>query len=200
MPGVGKTTAIERTVKKLKELCPDLQIKGFYTKELRSAVHHQREGFEVIMCDTGTRVILAHQSKVKNSPYKVSKYAVDIKTFEEVVLPQMFPPIAENAKAVVVIDEIGKMECFSKKFAQTVTEILNQASAKKDHHNLMVVGTIALKAQEPFIRAVKLRADVDVWKVTRENRDAIPEQIIQHFLGSKRNLKKVAAKKKELNE
>jgi len=57
------------------------------------------------------------------SNYKVGKYFVDVDLFENIAIPAL--ETAEIESDIVVIDEIGKMELFSKKFEETVKRILS---------------------------------------------------------------------------
>lgn len=74
---------------------------------------------------------------------------------------------------IIVIDEIGKMECFSKLFVQKVLEALDSSK--------IVVGTIKEKGDE-IINKIKLRNDTELIKLTLENRDNLPNLIYQKVL------------------
>jgi nucleoside-triphosphatase len=69
---------------------------------------------------------------------------------------------------LIVLDEIGRMECFSQRFVDAVTALLNSSK--------LLIATIALKG-EGFIRDVKARPDCRLVMVTRENRDHLPGEI-----------------------
>lgn len=58
---------------------------------------------------------------------------------------------------MVILDEIGKMECFSKVFIKTVAEVLNAEN--------IVIGTIT-RGGDDFIRSVKQRDDLELIEVT----------------------------------
>lgn len=124
-PGVGKTTLIRKIADELKDFCPV----GFYTSEIREGGN--RKGFELVSLD-GKRGILSHIN-IK-SPYRVSKYRVDIKGFED-FLDTI--PFLDLKTVLIIIDEIGKMECMSDKFKKLLKEILNSQKP--------VIATIALK-------------------------------------------------------
>jgi nucleoside-triphosphatase len=59
---------------------------------------------------------------------------------------------------LLIVDEIGKMECLSREFVDKITRLLNGPST--------VVATIALKGAG-FIRQVKERADCRLVTVTK---------------------------------
>jgi nucleoside-triphosphatase len=73
-PGIGKTTLIKKLATELADLRPV----GFYTEEIRE--NGVRRGFELESL-SGQRGLLSHID-IK-SPYRVSKYGVDIKCFED---------------------------------------------------------------------------------------------------------------------
>ena len=66
---------------------------------------------------------------------------------------------------MIVIDEIGKMECYSDAFRRFLTEALSS--------NRLVIATIALKGGG-VIRDVKKRSDITLLEITRSNRDELP--------------------------
>lgn len=157
-PGVGKTTVIMRAL----EMMPDIRATGFYTRELRGP--KGRAGFEAITLD-GRRRILAHVNF--KGPHRVSKYGVDVAGFEGEIVPAIDPTLHPEAQ-LIVIDEVGKMECFSPKFRETVVRALDSGKA--------VLGTIGVRGGG-FIQSLKRRDDVEVIEVTRGNRDRLPERL-----------------------
>jgi nucleoside-triphosphatase len=157
LPGVGKTTLIRKV---LAGLPPALPVAGFFTGELREGGH--RVGFEIEALD-GRRGILSHVRF--QSPYRVGRYGVDIGGFEKLVLPLLRAGEAD----LYVIDEIGKMECFSGPFIQTVTALLDAGPT--------VFGSVALKGGG-FIERVKARRDVTLVEVAVRTRDDLVGQIV----------------------
>jgi nucleoside-triphosphatase len=65
---------------------------------------------------------------------------------------------------LIVIDEIGKMECFSELFKKILVRLLNS-----EHR---VLGSITMKGDR-FIRQIKTRDDVLLVTVTPKNRDKL---------------------------
>jgi nucleoside-triphosphatase len=157
-PGIGKTTLIKKIEGELAESHPA----GFYTEEIRE--NGARKGFELISL-SGRRGLLSHVNI--RSPYRVSKYGVDVKIFEDFLdLIPFFAPETE----IVIIDEIGKMECFSQKFEQLVKRFLD--SEKK------FIATISLKGSG-FIAQVKKRNDIKLFEMSPSNRDALLSEILR---------------------
>ena len=157
LPGIGKTTLIKKISEELKHLHPV----GFYTTEIRE--EGMRKGFELISLE-GKKGILSHID-IK-SPYRVGKYEVDIKSFED-FLDQIkfFPPTI----GLIIIDEIGKMECYSDKFKKLLKEILDSEK--------WVIATIARKGSG-LIAEVKKRKDIKLFEMTSSNRDSLLSEIL----------------------
>jgi nucleoside-triphosphatase len=154
-PGVGKTTVLRRAAERLS----DLEIRGFTTEEIREA--GQRVGFRIETFD-GRSEILAHV-KIR-SPHKVSKYGVDLAVLERVIAEQF----SATRAGVAMIDEIGKMECLSTRFVETVGSLLIETE--------IFVATVALRGGG-FIDAVKRRPGLTLWRVSRANRDQMSENL-----------------------
>ena len=113
-PKAGKTTLIRDLVKELKK--KGFRVGGFVSPEERH--HGTRMAFRVMDVDTGKSAMLA---SVKGDGPKISKYHVDIKSFESIALPAMEK---SGSYDVMVIDEIGLMELKSRKFANMLDELL----------------------------------------------------------------------------
>ena len=158
-PSSGKTTVIKKVIQKL---C--LPINGFYTEEEK--LGDRRVGFLMKSLD-GQKGYLAHQNI--SSPFKIRRYGVSTKNIESIAVPSIKP----RKNSVIILDEIGKMECFSKVFVKAATEALNAEN--------IVLGTITLGGNE-FIKAVKLRDDLELIEVTLDNRDELPDLLIEKIM------------------
>jgi len=150
-PRSGKSTLIERIVSRL-----DRPVAGFLTREIRE--RGRRVGFTINTLD-GQEGVLAHVGH--KSKHKVGQYGVNLADLDRIAVPSIQPV---DPAALVIVDEIGKMECFSEKFRQAVLDLLDS-----DHD---VLGSIALKGGS-FIRSIKARVDVEVIEVTPANRDGL---------------------------
>ncbi len=126
---------------------------GFYTEEIRS--QGVREGFRLVTLD-GQDAILAHVNI--HSPYRVSKYGVDIDSLDQVGVSALHRAARECD--LVVIDEIGKMELFSASFREAVLHLID--SGKR------VLGSIML-SPNPWADAIKRKPQVNLVEVTRAN-------------------------------
>jgi nucleoside-triphosphatase len=156
LPGSGKTTLVRRVAEELKPFQPA----GFFTSEIR--VGNIRKGFELRGLD-GKKGMLAHVDIP--SHYRVGKYGVDVKGFE--VFLQAVPLLAAST-GLILIDEIGKMECFSVLFKDLVRRILDS--------DKVVLATIALKG-DGFIERIKGREDVHLIELTENRRDRLAQEI-----------------------
>lgn len=157
-PGIGKTTLIRRVAEQLQQK----DIGGFYTKEIREA--GQRQGFCLVTFQ-GEEGIIAHVKFEQR--YRVSKYGVDVVTIDH---------FAETALAladevdVYLIDEIGKMECFSQVFISAVELLLDS--------DKLVIATIAKKGNGLIERAKQWQGS-QLWEVTHANREGLVSQVVE---------------------
>jgi len=155
-PGTGKTSLIRQVLAGIKG-----KSGGFYTEEIRS--RGIRQGFRLVTLD-GQSAILAHVDI--HSPYRVSKYGVDIDSLDKVGVSAL--QRAAQQYDLVVIDEIGKMELFSVEFRNSVSEIID--SGKK------VLGTIMFNPN-PWADAIKRKPQVNLITVTRVNYHQVLEEL-----------------------
>ena len=158
-PSSGKTTVIKKIIKKLNH-----PANGFYTEEER--VEGKRVGFLMKTLD-GKRGYLAHED-IK-SDFHIRRYGVSIENIETIAVPSIAP--AKNN--IIILDEIGKMECFSEAFKQAVTVAL--------HSSNIVIGTITFGGDD-FILKIKDRGDMEIHEVTTDNRNALPDIIVKKIM------------------
>jgi nucleoside-triphosphatase len=157
-PGSGKTTVATRVAALLVER--GIDVAGFVTHEVRE--RGRRVGFDVETIG-GERATLAHVTLA--GPPRVGRYGVDLAAFERVGVPALAKP---RPQGVVVVDEIGKMELASQRFREAVLRLLDGPAA--------VVATVHV-FRDPFTDELKRRPDVERIRLTRETREALPEQI-----------------------
>jgi len=162
-PGCGKTTVVRKVADILRD-----GASGFYTEEIRDA-KKQRIGFRVVTLD-GKRGELADIISV-HGPC-VGTYRVNVESFERVALSSL-----EMEKGrILIIDEIGKMECFSETFVRRVREIFQAGYP--------VLATIPLRGGGEFLEEIRRQRDVKTFIVTIENRGALPAQLAEMLLGA----------------
>lgn len=149
-PGVGKTTVIRRLAGALADLEPT----GFCTEEIREG--GRRVGFRLSGFHGETGVL----ARVGRGPPRVGRYGVDVEGLEA-----FLARVPWDRGRVILLDEIGRMECLSGRFVSLVERLLEDPRP--------VVATRALKvppAVAPLLEAVPHR----VLRVTERNRDALP--------------------------
>jgi len=166
-PKCGKTTFIKLLFKELSPLKPA----GFYTEEIREK--GIRVGFALYDQNLKFCGTLAHINF--STPYKVSKYSVDIKNFEKFLKNFNF-----RESKIIIIDEIGKMEAFSNYFKELIIEILNS--------DKIFIGTIAQKGT-PFIEEIKKRSDIKIFDLSFFSKENILKDIKLKILQKGENFK-----------
>ena len=166
-PGVGKTTLLQRVLAEL----PGLRLAGFTTAEIRGP--RGRLGFRAAALG-GPEIVLAHVNLLtaRRTPHRVGAYGVDVAAFEREIVPLL--DVRRCEVDLFVVDEIGKMECFSQTFVGAVEQLLADPRP--------LLGTIALRGPA-FIATVRGRPDVVLLEVTRDNRDALVEEIVARVPG-----------------
>jgi nucleoside-triphosphatase len=161
LPGVGKTTLIRKLVERLTEYRPA----GFYTEEIRNE-RGTREGFRLVtLC--GRQLVLSHVRHP--GPHRVSRYGVDVAGFER-LLEEL--DLRHSPSSLIIIDEIGKMECFSRKFCSLVETLLDSETS--------VIATVAEKGGG-LVAQVKQRRDLRLMKVSPTNRDELFWRLSRSF-------------------
>lgn len=131
------------------------KVAGFYTQEISQ--NNIRKGFRWTRLDGATGV-LAHVD-IKGT-FKIGKYGVDITGFEKSVVPVLDSERSDIK--LFVIDEIGKMECLSKKFVSAIRQLF--ASERS------VLATVAQKGTG-LISEIKSYPFVRLFNLTRQGFD-----------------------------
>ena len=150
MPGVGKTVLMKKLCVIFKEFNPA----GFFTSE----IIENNEITGVVMENlNGDGRILAHVNL--KSKYSVGKYKIDMKGFEDFLQHIL---LKEKKTGLYFIDEIGKIECESKKFSKLIVELLN---ADKP-----VIATIPEKGTG-LLSEIKKRDDIRLFELTPHNQE-----------------------------
>ena len=156
-PGYGKSTVLMKVIDILKS--KGLKVGGFMTPDIRE--RGKRIGFKVIDINSSEEGILSSVNQ-KNGP-KVGKYRVNLEDFERVALKAL--DFAVKECDILCIDELGTMELFSKKFKEKIENIL-----KLDKLIIIVLHRNLIRKYEKYGK---------IFYVTPENRNKLPEEIIQ---------------------
>jgi len=134
---------------------------GFLTQEIREG--GIRKGFELVTFD-GRRQVLSHVNIP--GPHRVGRYGVDLAGFE-ILLENL--DLRHAPSHLVILDEIGKMECLSPRFIQEVGALLDSSK--------MVIATVGLKGGG-FPATVRSRQGCQVVTVTLSNRSTLANTLL----------------------
>ena len=158
-PGVGKTTLTLRVVDALRERGHDPA--GFVTGEIRRG--GRRTGFTV----TGLRSGAEHLLAVDGGPGpRVGRYGVDVDAFESVALNELEAGL--DLAAVLVADEIGKMELLSVRFCDLLPAVFEARRLLATVH----------AHRHPVTDELKRRPDVHVLRLARDIPDGLVEALV----------------------
>ncbi len=158
-PQCGKTTVIKKVVMSYSGQCV-----GFYTEEVRR--HGRRLGFEIITLN-GRRGWLSHVDFP--GPPRVGKYGVDLKSLHRLALPALTLSAGVD---LVIIDEIGKMECLSPQFIAAVERLWFAP--------VPMLMTVADRGGG-FSQQVKTWPGALLIPVTPSNRNELPTEILRRL-------------------
>ncbi len=156
-PQCGKTTVVQKVVARWPG-----QAAGFYTREGREA--GRRLGFEIVTL-AGDRAWLSHVDFP--GPLRVGKYGVNLENFHRVALPALEGPPGVD---LVVVDEVGKMECLSPRFVAAMERLWRQP--------VPLLITVAEKGGG-YIAAIKAKPGKTLLTVTSANRDELPGRLLE---------------------
>jgi nucleoside-triphosphatase len=158
-PGSGKSTVMLRCVDVLRE--HGFSVGGVATPEIRSG--GLRTGFSVVDIASSRRAIMATVNV--DSRFRVGKYGVDLEAFESVALQAL--DHAEKKCDIVCIDEIGRMELFSKPFKEKVEALIDGSKP--------VIAVLHRSYSDVYGRSGTLL------NVSPENREQLPRLVIERM-------------------
>jgi nucleoside-triphosphatase len=165
-PGVGKTTVLMKTVNALKE--QGYSVGGMISREIREG--GTRVGFEILNLNSSERGWLAHVNQ-KSGP-QVGKYRVNLSDLNSIGAEAIV--YAMKNCDVIAIDEVGPMELFSEKFRDAVRRVLESPK--------LVMAVVHWKVQDKLINHAKSREDAEIFTVTAENKEQLPETLAEKTL------------------
>ena len=160
-PGIGKTSTLRRSVKDLKNR--KYAVGGMICREVREA--GVRVGFEIMDLSTGQRGWLAHVNQPTGP--RIGKYRVNL-TDLDVIGASAILDALQNAD-VLAVDEIGPMELSSTAFSNALVRAVESSKP--------LFGTIHYGLRNSLVNNIKNREDVEILKVTYENRENLHKLI-----------------------
>lgn len=158
-PGVGKSTVLLRTIELLRK--HGYSVGGFVTPEVR--ICGRRVGFVVKDLVSGNELQFAGIGEIGR---RLGKYGVNVEKFDCVALPALRYAM-ENCD-VIAIDEIGRMELFSKAFERELGRVLAMEKP--------LIATLHRKLRRRF------EDKGVVIEVTQANRSELPERLLKALL------------------
>ena len=162
-PGVGKTTAVIRVTRALKER--GIKVGGIVSRELRT--NNMRIGFEFIDLTTNDTNVLA--SITGNGP-KVGKYFVNLAGCR--FAAERLTNAIRNSE-VIICDEIGPMELKSRDFIDSVKHLLD--ADKK------VIVVVHQKLQHLLIDEFRNKSSLLI-NVDLENREKVNQILLDRLI------------------
>ncbi|WXG46118.1 MAG: NTPase [Candidatus Atabeyarchaeum deiterrae] len=169
-PGSGKTRLIQKIVQDLKG--SGVNVGGLVTPDVR--IGGERTGFHIVDLLTGEKGLMADASY--NSDIKVGRYGVNLAVIREIGVSALYRAISKSD--IIIIDEIGKMELYSKEFQEAVERAISSAKP--------LLGTVGERLMHPFVARIKTMAGVQLMTLSRSNWDETYEKIKEIILQSKK--------------
>jgi len=159
-PGVGKTTIIRKVIEALGD-----RAGGFYTEEITGP--GGRHGIKLITL-YGEQTTIAHKDLKAPRYPRVGRYGVDTAALDKVGVKALKRAIGRNR--IVIVDEIGLMELYSRKFL----DVLMGGFMGEAH----IVGTIMAK-HHPEADVYRYLSQIEIWEIDHRNRDAMHKRVLK---------------------
>jgi nucleoside-triphosphatase len=162
-PRCGKSTLISKLIEYY--TIKNYSIYGFLTPEVKKSGN--RIGFDI------QDIFLKEREKFArigndNTPNKLGKYGIFLEGLEKII--SNFETIILHEIDLFVVDEIGKMELFSKKFQDFITRIFAS--------NLSILATIGLTVKHPIKDHLLNLPYVKLFNLDRSNFQKTYQKII----------------------
>ncbi|MFX0058156.1 MAG: NTPase [Candidatus Hodarchaeota archaeon] len=162
-PRCGKTTLITQLINNY--LNKNYKVIGFLTPEVREK--GKRIGFDIQNIFSRERKILARIGDCHKS-LKLGKYCIFIENLDNMIYDLEKFDFKEID--LLVIDEIGKMELFSKKFQKFIKEIFKS--------ELQLIATIGETLKHPIKEYILQQSDHITFNLIEENHANIFQKIL----------------------
>jgi nucleoside-triphosphatase len=164
-PSVGKSTVVRKVVERIQQ--DGVKVGGMTSADLRSG--SARVGFEIRDLITGEAGVLAHVNQATGP--RIGKYHVKSEDLDKLGAEAILSAIKHAD--LIVIDEVGPMELTSRRFKDSVQAALVCGKS--------LLGTVHRNAQDPLVQAIKTDRAVEVIEVTSENRDSLPNILLERL-------------------
>jgi len=163
--GVGKSTLIHRVLKEL-----SLSVCGFQTRK-EETMADQVLGSPLYIYEAGQPHVQSLDNLVGHC--KDKKPVVYIEGFDRFAekLEQLMEKERRGEKidSLILMDEIGVMECRSERFCRAILELLNG--------EVPILAAVKYK-DRPFLEQVRSHPNCRCFTITPENRDSLYEDVL----------------------
>ncbi len=162
-PRCGKSTLISMLIEYFKK--KSYKIEGFLTPEIRKK--GKRIGFDIKNLNTGEQVPLARIG-THDLQFKLGRYSIFLENLEKTLDKLKFDDIKKAD--FLIIDEIGKMELFSKKFQELLKKLFKS--------DISILATIGQKLKHPIKDHILKIPNIVLLNLTKQNQQEIFKKII----------------------
>ena len=162
-PRSGKSTLIVRLIKYISKR--QITAYGFLTPEVREG--NNRIGFDIVDIKTKEREKLARKGSF-NTKYHLGSYCVFIESIKKII--SKYEDIRFQEGDLIIIDEIGKMELFSKKFQEFIIKIFAS--------NISIIATIGLTVKHSMKDHLLNLPNVKLFNLNSQNFHRTYQKII----------------------
>jgi len=166
-PRCGKSTLIVKLIEYFSKR--QFTIHGFLTPEVREGSN--RIGFDIEDIKTKEREKLARKGNY-STKYHLGSYCIFIENIEKII--SKYEDIRFQEGDLIIIDEIGKMELFSKRFHNFITKIFAS--------NISIIATIGLTIRHPIKDHLLNIPDINLFNLDRKNFEKTYQNIILMIL------------------
>ncbi|RAO98535.1 hypothetical protein PW5551_09310 [Petrotoga sp. 9PW.55.5.1] len=160
--GVGKTTIIKKILKKLK---PKI---GGFTVYKEGEIFNWNAFYLIessYLIDEKIVLNLSEENRFAYRKENYFKWLVNTKAFDEVGVRLLSP---SNFVDIIIMDELGRFELNAYEFQKKVYSLLDS--------KIPVLGVIKDESNE-FLDKIRNRTDVEIFKITEENRESQYEDV-----------------------
>lgn len=162
-PQGGKSTVVEQVFKNYSD-----RIVGIVAQEMKG-VDEKRQGFNSKVFGNPNKMIFAHVDIV--SPVKVGKYGVDVMVLDEIaqMLSQQME-IAINQKKVLIFDEIGLMQTYSRNLRIAIEQVI-----ESDVPSILTIKQDV--SESDWLKKIKSQPDLIFLTINPGNRQQVLEDL-----------------------
>ncbi len=158
-PGVGKSTLLSKVIEKIETFPARAGIcHSILTREIRNG--ETRVGFKMY------ENIIAHVDS--KSDVRVSRYGVNIEAINDIVSTDELLR-GKDVAHILCLDEIGEMQLKSEPFKKLAKKYLDSKN--------VCIATLSDVYHSRFTDAIRKRDDVEIIRVTKENREELSETL-----------------------